>query len=116
VATRQTRQLGFLELNWSPIGTGRAGQQLFQTFGRSANTRQVSPVGNTHYDSLQARLQRRFSGGLLVQMAYTWSKSITNFGTDNSDQVSSIAIPEYFELNRRVSSFDRPHNLQTSYI
>jgi hypothetical protein len=116
VATRQIRQLGFLELNWAPVGAGRAGQQLFQTLGRSANTRQVSPVGNTKYDSLQARLQRRFSGGLLVQMAYTWSKSITNSGTDNSDGTPSINIPEYFDLNRRVSSFDRPHNLQTSYI
>jgi hypothetical protein len=76
----------------------------------------VSPLGGTKYDSLQARLQRRFSGGLLVQMAYTWSKSITNSGTDNSDGVPSINIPEYYDLNRRVNSFDRPHNVQTSYI
>jgi hypothetical protein len=116
VATRQIRQLGFLELNWAPIGTGRNGQQLYRAFGRTANTREIIPRGGTHYDSLQARLQRRFSSGLLVQTAYTWGKSITNFGSDNSDQTPSIGIPEYYNLNRRVSSFDRSHNFQTSYI
>ena len=30
VATRQIDQLGFLELNWSPIGGGQAGRQLNQ--------------------------------------------------------------------------------------
>ncbi len=116
VATRQIRQLGFTELNWAPIGTGRAGQQLFRAFGRTANTRMVSPIGNSKYDSLQTRLQRRFSNGLLFQMAYTWGKSITTSGQDNSDGTLGIAIPEYYALNRRLSSFDRPHNVQLSYV
>jgi hypothetical protein len=116
VATRQIRQLGFRELNWAPVGAGRDGQQLYRAFRRTANTRQISPLDGTHYDSLQARLQRRFSGGLLLQTAYTWGKSITNSGTDNSDSTPSINIPEHLRLNRRLSGFDRTHNLQTSYI
>ena len=116
VASRQVRQLGSLELNWAPIGAGQAGQQLVRRFGRTANTRLVSPLGGTHYDSLQARLERRFRAGLFVQTAYTWGKSITNSGTDNSDGTPRIAIPDYYSLNRALSGFDRTHNLQISYI
>jgi hypothetical protein len=116
VANRQVRQLGYLELNWSPIGGGQAGQQLNRAFGRTANTRMVSPLGNSHYDSLQARLQRRFAGGYSIQTAYTWSKSITTSGPSDSSGTLSIAIPEYYDLNRRLSAFDRTHNLQITNI
>ncbi len=116
VANRQIRQLGFQELNWAPIGTGSRGQQLNRAFGRTANTRLIGPIGSTNYDSLQARLRRRFSAGLFLQAAYTWSKSLADSGQDNSDGTLGIAIPEYYNLNRRASNFDRPHNLQISYI
>ena len=66
VATRQIRQLGLGELNWAPVGTGRSGQQLFQKFGRTARARVITPIGGTHYDSLQARLERRFAARLFA--------------------------------------------------
>ncbi len=116
VGTRQIRQLGFQELNWSPVGGGSAGQQLFRKFGRTANTRLVTPIGGTIYDSFQARVQRRFSTGYSVDMAYTWGKSITNSGQSNSDGTLAIPIPEYYHLNRSVSGFDRTHNLQITNI
>ena len=47
VATRQTRQLGYRELNWADIGGGEAGRQLVRQFGRTASTREVSPVGDS---------------------------------------------------------------------
>ena len=52
-------QLDFRELNWSLIGGGRTGRPLFAQFGRDAQTRMVAPVGDSHYNSLQARLERR---------------------------------------------------------
>jgi len=76
----------------------------------------LSPVGNSHYDSMQARLRRRMSAGMSLEMAYTWSKSIADSGTDNSDGTPSITIPQYYALNRSVSSFDRTHNVQITYI
>jgi len=112
VATRQIRQLGYKQLNWAPIGGGTAGEQLYQKFGRTANTRQVSPIGGSHYDGLQAQLQRRFAGRYMVQVAYTLSKSITDSGGDSSTSGLSINIPEYYGLNRSVSNFDRRHNLE----
>jgi len=116
VANRQIRQLGHLELNWAPIGGGQAGRQLVQAFGRTASTQLIAPIGNSHYDSLQARLQRRFADGFSLQVAYTWGKSITTSGPDHHSGTLSINIPEYYDLNRRVSNFDRTHNLQITNI
>jgi Carboxypeptidase regulatory-like domain/TonB dependent receptor-like, beta-barrel/TonB-dependent Receptor Plug Domain len=116
VATRQIRQLGLGELNWAPVGTGRSGQQLFRKFGRTARARVITPIGGTHYDSLQARLERRFAAGFSLDTAYTWGKSITTSGQDNSDGTLRINIPEYYDLNRCLSGFDRTHNLQITHI
>jgi len=116
VGTRQIRQLGFRELNWSPIGGGRTGRPLFVQFGRDAQTRMVAPVGDSHYDSLQARIERRFSNGVQFAMYYTWSKSIGIAGNDNSDDIARIKIPEFYHLNRALSGFDRTHNLQITNL
>jgi hypothetical protein len=116
VATRQIRQLGFRELNYAPVGGGTAAQLLNRQFGRTANTQLVTPIGNTHFDSLQARLQRRFSGWYSIEAAYTWGKSISTSGQSNSDNALRINIPEYYDLNRSVSGFDRTHNLQITNI
>jgi len=111
VATRQVRQLGYHQLNWSPVGGGNAGRQLFARFGRTANTRMVAPVGGSNYHSLQAQLQRRFADGYSLGVAYTLSKSISDSGLDASDASLAINIPEYYHLNRSVSGFDRRHRL-----
>lgn len=112
IGTRQIGQLGFRELNYANVNTGNAGRQLNQKFGRTAQTLEVAPIGNSHYDSLQARLDRRFSDYYQLAVNYTWSKSITTSGANNSDDTLRIPIPQYYYLNRSLSSFDRPHNLQ----
>ena len=116
VATRQVRLLGYRELNWSPIGGGNSGRQLNKKYGRTAETKLVTPIGNTHYDSLQARLQRRFAGFYMLDASYTWSKSITTSGTDSSDNTLPINIPEYYALNRSISGLDRTHNFQVTNV
>jgi hypothetical protein len=42
---------------------------------------QMVSAGNSAYDSLQTQVQRRLSGGLLFQVAYTFSKSIADSDT-----------------------------------
>jgi hypothetical protein len=116
VASRQTRQLGYVELNWAPIGGGTAGRILNQKFGRTADTRQVTPVGGSHYDSLQTRVQKRFSNNYSLSASYTFGKSISNSGLPRSDSSLKVAIPEYYYLNRSVSQFDRTHNFQLTNI
>lgn len=116
VGTRQIDQLGFRELNWSPIGGGQAGRQLNPQFRRTAQTRVVAPIGDSQYDALQTRLDRRFADGFQVAVNYTWSKSIGIEGAPNSDGTAAIQIPEFYHLNRALSPFDRTHNLQISNI
>jgi hypothetical protein len=116
IGTRQINQLGFLELNWSPIGGGQAGRQLNQKFGRTGQTRLIAPIGDSRYDALQTRLERRFANGFQAGITYTWSRSMGLSGNPNSDGALRINIPEYYDLNRSISDFDRPHNLNITSI
>ena len=116
VGTRQIDQLGFKELNWSPIGGGNSGRQLFAQFGRSAQTRVVAPIGDSQYDALQARLDRRLKNGVHLNVSYTLSKSMGIEGAPNSDGAAAIQIPDYYDLNWALSAFDRTHNLNISSI
>jgi len=114
VGTRQIDQLGFRELNWSPIGGGNAGRQLNRQFGRTGQTKLIAPVGDSEYNSLQARLTRRFQNGYQFGVSYTLSKS--EGVVSDSDNSLRINIPEYYDLNWATSSFDRTHNLHITGI
>jgi hypothetical protein len=116
VATRQINQVGFRELNYAPINGGNNGRLLAAKFGRTAETRLVAPIGNSQYDSLQTSLERRFSGGLHLGASYTWSKSMGICCSANSDGLAAIQIPEFFQLNRSVTSVNSPHNLTINSV
>ena len=116
VGTRQINQLGFKELNWSPINGAQAGRQLNVKYGRTAQTRLIAPIGDSKYDALQARFDRRFRNGIQVGTTYTFSKSTGIAGNGNSDGTLMINIPEYYDLNKATSDFDRTHNLQVTSI
>jgi hypothetical protein len=47
---------------------------------------------------------------------YTLSKSTGIAGADNSDGIARIKIPEFYDLNRALSGFDRTHNLQITNL
>jgi Carboxypeptidase regulatory-like domain len=71
-------------------------------------------AGNSWYNSAQIDLSKRFSKGLLFQVAYTYSKSITDTaGTDTNRGQLDL-------LNRRfgkgLSSDDVPHRLAVSTV
>src|SRR5262249_7793910 len=116
VGTGKLDQLGSRELNWSPIGGGQAGRQLNQKFGRTGQTRLIAPIGDSRYDALQARLERRFRSGVQIGVNYTLAKSTGIAGNPNSDGALRINIPEFYDLNKSVSDFDRRHNLHITNI
>ena len=117
VATRQIDQFGYRELNWSPIGGGEAGRQLRQKFGRTAQTLLITNIGDSQYDALQARLDRRFANGVQLSVGYTLSKSTGVAGAPDSDNTARIQIPEFYHLNEKsISPFDRTHNLQITNL
>ena len=110
VGSRTVRPLLTMELNYALPGAGNAGRILNQQFGRTANTTLQLPYedGTGRYDSLQATLTHRFSGGYQIQGSYTFSKSIS--------WATSWMDPSQFARNRALSSFDRPHNLQIGWV
>jgi hypothetical protein len=115
VATRTTKAMGWLNLNAGQvIGAGTAGQPLQTRFGRNATTTIPVPFGNTIYDSLQGTLERRFAQGMQLNLAYTWSKTIGY--QDNNDSGPANHALAYFDRNRTVRGYDRPHNLQIAQI
>jgi hypothetical protein len=115
IATRTIGQSGLTDVNAGRVGGGTASQPLNQQFGRVATTFIQDGIANSHYDSLQTSLKRRFSNGLQLEANYTWSKVIglVNLGGDN-DSSLSIRDPNFRNLNRAVLGIDLPHNFQFS--
>ncbi len=117
VANRQIRQNSHLDLNAGQIiGRGSQGSPYFVKYGRNTQTAIVTPQGTTTYDSMQAQLTRRFSGGFQLNTAYTWSKALGICCNSNSDGGPAIQALQYWGLNRSFSDFDRTHNLQITGI
>ena len=73
------------------------------------------PLGNTWYDSLQAKVVQRLSHGLTVQGSYTWQKELAlglNSDTSYVTPAPSL-INDVFNrsLNKQISGFSRPQML-----
>jgi len=63
--------------------------------------------GNTQYDALQARLNKRFSKGLQVQASYVWARNFDNGTTHQNsfDPMSDFAVSSQDVRNRFVASY-----------
>jgi len=109
VGNRTVNQLGIRELNWTPIGGGSAGRQLFQQYDRTAATLLIAPLGNAHYNALQTSISRRFRDGFSFNVNYTLSRAIGIAGAPNSDNQPRIRIPDLYDLNTTVADFNRTH-------
>jgi hypothetical protein len=77
------------------------------------------PLGSTWYDSLQAKLTKRFSRGLSVDSAFTWQKEL-NLGVGSDTSYLTPApnlINDVYNrnLNKQISGFSRPFVLVTSF-
>ncbi|HKQ75974.1 MAG TPA: TonB-dependent receptor [Blastocatellia bacterium] len=117
IGTRQLKISQTLDLNAGQIlGAGRNGQPFFAKFGRTVQTALLTPVGRNQYDSLQTKLQRRFSNGIEMNVAYTFSKAIGICCDELSDSLPAIQIPQFMGLARALEPFDRPHNFNTTVV
>lgn len=117
VANRSVNIAGVVNVNAGQvIGAGRNGQPLFQKFGRQAETNLVDNWSYSTYHSLQAQLNRRFSNGVQIGAAYTWSKVIGFCCNNDNNGGPRIPAISYLDLNRSVLDFDRTHNLQITGV
>jgi hypothetical protein len=72
----------------------------------------VAPWGNSSYNSLQTTFERRFSAGLSVLAAWTWSHSIDDTSGTGSETIQN---PFNLALNRGNSTFDLRQNVTLSW-
>jgi hypothetical protein len=91
-------------------GSGNAGRPLVAAFGRTADT--TTYIGtHTYYHGLQVKFDRRFTRGLMVTTAYTWSK-----GLNASEDNGGLAIHFNAPINKGHMSDNRTHVFVQSYI
>ncbi len=74
-----------------------------------------APRGNTWYDSLQAKLTKRFSRGLDLTVAYTFQKELT-VGAETFDTAFEAVNPAINNIgdlrsNKVISGLSQPHRL-----
>jgi hypothetical protein len=72
-------------------------------------------TAESHYHGLLSSFRLRPRRGLTAQIAYTWSKNITD-ATNDRDAIDVPQLRNNFDLERAVSRLDRTHVFVASYI
>jgi hypothetical protein len=92
---------------FTPGRNGTLARPFFQKFGWSQNLRYFCDCADNHYDSLQLKLDKRFSEGYSVLMHYTYQHQVQEDGS-------------YFffdsGLNRGPAGWERNHNFVFSQV
>jgi hypothetical protein len=105
-----------LNLNQLPVGTLQANPGVntnaLRPYPGYADITQYVTGSNSNYNSLQVQGRKQFRSGGLVNVAYTWSKSIT----DASGWSEQPMYSYNFKLERGLASLDRRHILMLSYV
>jgi len=94
------------------LGADNAGRPLFAPFARTADVTTWLPM-KTAYHSLQAKVDRRFSNGVLVTTSYTLGRS-KNYSDGDSN--GAIQTPADIERSWARRNEDRLHNFVVSGV
>ncbi|NOT62366.1 MAG: TonB-dependent receptor, partial [Acidobacteria bacterium] len=92
--------------------------QLLKPFPQYDNPQLFNPhIGASKYNSLQVRLQKRYSNGLTGNVSYVWGKLIDIGRNGNNNSGAATSIEDIYDLEGEyaVSNFDVPHRLQASF-
>jgi hypothetical protein len=94
----------------------------FPQFGDINTNCCLENLGQSTYNALQAKLERRFRNGLNLLASYTYSKTITDadgsypFFSNNVSNVFGSQNPFNLRAEKAVSYQDVPHALVLSYL
>jgi hypothetical protein len=121
VGSKSTKLSRSVNINQAVLPSGPndtssvSSRRPFQGFG-SINLSE--PAANANFNSLQLRLERRFSDGLTLLGAYTWSKSIDDHSGQRGSGDRNVPLNHHdFNTSMRgLSNFDARHRLVLSYI
>ena len=79
-------------------------------------TENSANIGNSTYNSLQTKLEKRFSQGLWLLASYTWSKTITDSNSTLGGFFSTGARDNYNRrLEKALAVFDVPSRLTVGF-
>ncbi|MFL6230622.1 MAG: carboxypeptidase regulatory-like domain-containing protein [Pyrinomonadaceae bacterium] len=73
----------------------------------------ITPQFNSNYHSLQTQVRRRLTGASQIQVAYTWSKNITD---NQNDRTNAPENTYNIRLDRGRATLDRRHVFTANYI
>jgi hypothetical protein len=87
----------------------------------------TNTYGDSLYNSLQAQLRHQFGHGLLLNVAYTWSKEFTNINTSAAGSgiqppgevifgAANSNDPLDMKQQYGLASFNRPNRVTISYV
>jgi hypothetical protein len=99
-------------------GVGCLTQQQRRPISTFTNILTVYPKGFLVYNSLQTKLERRYSNGLYLINSFTWSKAINNASADLETYGGDSALVNFYnsEGDRGLSSYNQPLNDTLSII
>jgi outer membrane receptor protein involved in Fe transport len=117
LADEQARLAEFAAANTA--GTAQPNGRSNRVDPRFNDVLLLDSSGNSNYHGLQMELQKRFSGGLFIQAAYTFGKSID----DGSDALGVLINDAQLQQNpydnrdnRGPSQFDVRHRFVVSHV
>ncbi len=91
----------------------------FRAAGLTSKITSFQPYSESNYNGLAASLVRRFQGGLLLDFAYTWSKTMDDA---TADVFSTVLTPRRPQNSQNVnadysrSALDRTHRLTLAAV
>jgi len=94
------------------LGLDNAGRPLFAPFGKTASVTTWIPL-KTSYNSLQVKLDKRFSRGLSLNTSYTLGRG---YSYNTGDSNSGIPTPADFERSWARTDQDRLHSFVESFL
>ena len=99
---------------------GATQNQLLRPFPQYGNILWRSPDwGNSTYNALNAKVEKRFSGGLNFLATYTWSKFLDDIGASNELAGAQASGQQSFyarHLDKGLSGNDIRHRVTGSFV
>jgi hypothetical protein len=100
------------------MGVNCLTQQARRPISNFTNILTALPQGFLIYNSLQTKLERRYSNGLYLINSFTWSKAINNASADLETYGGDGALVNFYnpQGDRGLSSYNQPLNDTLSVI